>query len=440
MLSNEESVETKLKRIAEKARKDPKCQFTSLFHLMNLDLLWGCFWELKKCKASGIDQVTKDTYAENLMGNLDDLIGRLHRMAYIPQPVLRVYIPKPGSDKMRPLGIPALEDKLVQSGLSKILKAIYEQDFIEDSYGFRPNRGCHDALRTLSQTIEHKGTEYVVEADIKGFFDNVDQDQLMDFLAYRVADKRILRYVKRFLKAGIQEDGAFRASERGTPQGGVISPLLANLYLHYTLDLWFQCRFLKTCTGTARFIRYADDFVVCFKQEADAKRFRIEMEQRLNQFGLEIAIEKTKILEFGPQARKRAKQKGEKKAETFDFLGFTHYCTTSRSGKMFRVGRKSISKRITIKLKLFKQWIRSNRTLPTAEIMETTANKLRGHYAYYGVTGNYKSINNYAYKVRMTLYKWLGRRGKRGSLNFKKFGLLLQRFPLPTPRILVNLW
>jgi len=250
---------------------------------------------------------------------------------------------------------------------------------------------------------------------------------------------RILRYVKRFLKAGIQEDGAFRASERGTPQGGVISPLLANLYLHYTLDLWFQWRFLKTCTGTARFIRYADDFVVCFKQEADAKRFRIEMEQRLNQFGLEIAIEKTKILEFGPQAQKRAKQKGEKKAETFDFLGFTHYCTTSRSGKMFRVGRKSISKRITIKLKLFKQWIRSNRTLPTAEIMETTANKLRGHYAYYGVTGNYKSINNYAYKVRMTLYKWLGRRGKRGSLNFKKFGLLLQRFPLPTPRILVNL-
>ena len=440
MLSNEESVETKLKRIAEKARKDPKCQFTSLFHLMNFDLLWGCFWELKKCKASGIDQVTKDTYAENLMGNLDDLIGRLHRMAYIPQPVLRVYIPKPGSDKMRPLGIPALEDKLVQSGLSKILKAIYEQDFIEDSYGFRPNRGCHDALRTLNQTIEHKGTEYVVEADIKGFFDNVDQDQLMEFLAYRIADKRILRYVKRFLKAGIQEDGAFRASERGTPQGGVISPLLANLYLHYTLDLWFQWRFLKTCTGTARFIRYADDFVVCFKQEADAKRFRIEMEQRLNQFGLEIAIEKTKILEFGPQAQKRAKQKGEKKAETFDFLGFTHYCTTSRSGKMFRVGRKSISKRITIKLKLFKQWIRSNRTLPTAEIMETTANKLRGHYAYYGVTGNYKSINNYAYEVRRILFKWLGRRGKRGSLNFKKFGLLLQRFPLPTPRILVNLW
>jgi RNA-directed DNA polymerase len=206
------------------------------------------------------------------------------------------------------------------------------------------------------------------------------------------------------------------------------------------LDLWFQRRFLKTCSGTARFIRYADDFVVCFKQETDAKRFRIEMEQRLNQFGLEIAPEKTKILAFGPQAQKRAKQRGEKKAETFDFLGFTHYSTTSKSGKMFRVGRKSISKRITVKLKLFKRWIRSSRTLPTAEIMETTANKLRGHYAYYGVTGNSKSINRYAYEVRKILFKWLGRRGKRGSLNFEKFELLLQRFPLPTPRILVNLW
>src|SRR5210317_1576321 len=250
MPSNEEGVETKLQRIAEKARSDPKCQFTSLFHLMSRDLLWECFWQLKENRASGIDRVTKEQYAENLMGNLDDLIGRLHRMAYTPQPVRRVYIPKPGSEKKRPLGIPALEDKLVQAGLSKILQAIYEQDFIDDAYGFRPNRSCHDALRTLSQTIERQGTQYIVEADIKGFFDNVDQDQLMGFLAHRIADKRVLRYIKRFLKAGIQEDGVYRASDRGTPQGGVISPLLANIYLHYTLDLWFQRRFQKSCTGT----------------------------------------------------------------------------------------------------------------------------------------------------------------------------------------------
>jgi RNA-directed DNA polymerase len=440
MPSNEESVETKLQRIAEKARSDPKCQFTSLFHLMSRDLLWECFWQLKENRASGIDRVTKEQYAENLMENLDDLIGRLHRMAYIPQPVRRVYIPKPGSEEKRPLGIPALEDKLAQAGLSKILQAIYEQDFIDDAYGFRPNRSCHDALRTLSQTIERQGTQYIVEADIKGFFDNVDQDQLMGFLAHRIADKRVLRYIKRFLKAGIQEDGVYRASDRGTPQGGVISPLLANIYLHYTLDLWFQRRFQKSCTGTARFIRFADDYVACFKQEADAKRFRMEMEQRLNQFGLEIAPEKTRILEFGPLAQQRAKRRGERKAETFDFLGFTHYCTTSRNGKKFRTGRKTISKRMSAKLKLYKQWLRSNRTLPTAEIMRTTANKLRGHYAYYGVSGNSKSISNFAYEVRMILFKWLGRRGKRGSLSFEKFDLLQRRFPLPPARILVNLW
>lgn len=440
MPRNEESVETKLQRIAEKARRDPKCRFSSLFHLMNRDLLWECFWNLKDNKASGIDRITKEQYAENLIDNLDELIGRLHRMGYIPQPVRRVYIPKPGSDKKRPLGIPALEDKLVQAGLSKILQAIYEQDFMDDSYGFRPNRSCHDALRALGQTIERQGTQYVVEADIKGFFDNVDQDQLMEFLAHRIADKRVLRYIKRFLRAGIHEDGAYRASDKGTPQGGVISPLLANVYIHYTLDLWFQGRFHKTCTGPARLIRYADDYVACFKQEADAQRFRTEMEQRLNQFGLEIAPDKTKLLEFGPQAQWRAKERGEKKAETFDFLGLTHYCTTSRSGKQYRVGRKTISKRLGAKLKLYKQWLRANRTLPTAEIIRTTANKLRGHYAYYGVTGNSKSISNFAYEVQRILFKWMGRRGKRGSLNFEKFGLLLQRFPLPRPRIMVNLW
>jgi len=440
MHSNEETVETKLQRIAQRACRDPKAQFSSLFHLMDRELLWGCFHALKDGKASGIDRITKEQYAENLMENLDDLIGRLHRMAYIPQPALRVYIPKAGSKKMRPLGIPSLEDKQVQSALSKILQAIYEQDFIDDSYGFRPGRSCHDALRSLNQTIEKQGINHIVEADIKGFFDNVDQEQLIEFLAHRIADKRVLRYIKRFLKAGIQEDGEYKASERGTPQGGVISPLLANLYLHYTLDLWFTRRYVKTCTGTARIIRYADDYVACFEQETDAKRFRTEMEERLNQFGLEIAPEKTKILEFGRWAQSRSKARGERKAETFDFLGFTHYCTTSRKSRRFEVGRKSISKRLTAKLKQYGQWLQMHRALPTAEIMQITAMKLRGHYAYYGVTGNYRSINKYAYLVKMLLYKWMDRRGKRGSMNFDKLDKLLQRFPLPKPRIVVNLW
>jgi group II intron reverse transcriptase/maturase len=348
---------------------------------MNVELLMGCFEGLRNNAASGIDGVTKEQYAEQLEKNLKQLVDRLHQMTYIPQSVVRVNIPKPGSNKLRPLGISALEDKIVQAGLSRILQAVYEQDFIDDSYGFRPNRGCHDALRALSQTVENQPINHLVEADIKGFFDNVDQEQLMTFLGHRIADKRILRYIKRFLKAGIQEDGIFRASERGVPQGGVISPLLANIYLHYTLDEWITKRFTKSCIGVARLIRYADDFVVCFQTEADAKRFRLEMEERLNQFGLEIAPEKTQRIEFGAFAIKRAKSRGEK-AATFDFLGFTHYCSRSRNGKRFRMKRKTISKRLSAKLRSYKEWLKSNRTLSTPEIMKKTARKLRGHYGY----------------------------------------------------------
>ena len=436
---NEESVETKLRRIAEKASSDASFQFTSLFHLMTEELLLGCFEGLRTDAASGIDGVTKEQYADNLEENLRELVDRLHRMAYIPQPVERVYIPKPGSAKQRPLGIPALEDKLVQAGLARILQAIYEQDFIEDSYGFRPERSCHDALRALSETVESGQIHHIVEADIRGFFDNVDHDCLMEFLGHRIADKRILRYIKRFLKAGIQEDGAFRASDRGTPQGGVISPLLANIYLHYTLDLWFTRRFRKGCDGEARMIRYADDFVVCFQRAADAKRFRIEMEERLQQFGLAIAPEKTQIIEFGPLAQQRAKARGGK-AKTFDFLGFTHYCGRTRDGRRFRMKRKTISKRLTAKLKLYKEWLKKNRTLPTPEILRITAAKLRGHYGYYGVSDNSQGINAYYYALRGILYKWLNRRGKKGCCSWEKFAKLLARFPLPTPRILVNLF
>ncbi len=339
---------TKLQRIAERASRDKHCQFSSLFHLMNKDLLLECFMQLRKNAASGIDNISKEGYAANLEENLDNLVRRLHQMAYRPQPVLRVYIPKPGSHKQRPLGIPALEDKLVQAGLVKILEKIYEQDFISDSYGFRPNRGCHDALRALSHTVEGQPIHYIVEADIKGFFDNVDQDQLMAFLGHRIVDKRILRYIKRFLKAGIQEDGQHQASERGVPQGGVISPLLANIYLHYTLDLWFEKKVKSHSNGYARLIRYADDYVACFQDGNDAKQFMEDMEQRLKDFHLEVAPEKTKLLEFGFFAQLKAKSRG-KRAETFDFLGFTHYSIalllTQSKWKMFshEEGRRSVS-------------------------------------------------------------------------------------------------
>lgn len=438
MRRNEENVVTKLHRIAEKAKTDKRCQFTSLFHLMNKALLLECFTRLKGKAASGIDNISKEQYANDLDENLEKLVIRLHHQSYKPQPVLRVYIPKPGSEKRRPLGIPALEDKLVQSALVKILQAIYEQDFINDSYGFRPNRNCHDALRALSQAVENKPIHYIVEADIKGFFDEVNQEQLIEFLTHRIADKRILRLIKRFLKAGISEDGQHKGSERGTPQGGVISPILANIYLHYTLDLWFEKRVKANSRGYTKLVRYADDFTVCFQDKNDAESFLKDLETRLKKFHLALAPEKTKLFEFGALAILKAKARGER-AATFDFLGFTHYCSRSKDGKRYRMKRKTISKRFAAKLKGYKEWLRSHRTQPTISIMATTAAKLRGHFSYYGVTDNSKSIQSFNYRVIQILYKWLNRRGKRGCYTWEKFNKLLTLYPMPKPRITVNL-
>jgi group II intron reverse transcriptase/maturase len=432
-------VETKLQRIAEKARKEPDCQFTSLFHLMDVEFLRGCFEWLRKDAAPGIDKITKEEYGKNLEGNLCKLVERLHSMSYIPQPVRRVYIPKPGSTNQRPLGIPALEDKLVQAGLVRILGAIYEGDFIDDSYGFRPGRGCHDALRKLSMEVESGSIHVIVEADIKGFFDNVQHEWMMEFLSHRIADKRVLRYVKRFLIAGVMEDEVLKATEDGTPQGGIISPLLANIYLHYSLDLWFTRRFIKTCEGRACLIRYADDFVVCFQRVGDAKRFREELDGRLGKFGLEVAADKTKILEFGPLAKLKANARGEK-VQTFEFLGLTHYCSRTRNGSRFRMKRKTSRKKFKAKLLAFKDWLKKSRVLPTPELMKRAAAKLRGHFAYYGVTDNSRGIGRFDHEIRKLLFKWLNRRGKRGCMSWKKFGMLLSKYPFPKLRIKVNLF
>ena len=434
-----ESVETKLRSIAEKARREPGFKFTSLYHLMNVELLRGCFKRLRKDAAAGIDEMTKDMYAEHLEANLIDLVDRLQRMAYIPQPVRRKYIPKPGSAKQRLLGIPCFEDKLVQAGLVQILNAVYEQDFIDDSYGFRPKRSCHDALRALSMTVETKPINHIVEADIKGFFDNVNQEWLMKFLAHRIGDKRIQRMVKRFLKAGVWEDGSVTISDEGTPQGGVISPLLANIYLHYGLDLWFEKIYRKSCTGVARLIRYADDFVVCFQHKAGAERFRNELGKRLGKFDLEVEPTKTKAMEFGRFADQNAKRRGGR-AETFDFLGFTHYCGTRKDGTGFRMKRATARKKFTAKLKVFKEWLKKARTLKTMGLWETAKAKLRGHYNYYGVTDNSRGITRFGYEVQKLLFKWLNRRGKRNCLNWAKFKEMLKRFPLPKPRIMVSMF
>src|SRR5712692_1665983 len=434
-----EPVETKLLRIAAKARKEPKLKFVNLYHLMNEEMLLECFKRLSANKAAGIDEVTKNEYAENLETNIGELIGRLHRMAYRPQPVRRVYIPKPGSDKRRPLGIPSLEDKLVQSALARILGAIYEQEFVEDSYGFRPGRSCHDALKALTQAVEWESTNYVAEADIKGFFDNVDHDWLMKMLEQRIADKRVLRMVMRFLKSGVMEEGETRANEEGVPQGGSISPVLANVYLHYTLDLWFEKVYRKSCKGKTRLIRYADDFVVCFASKEDAMRFPAELAERLEKFGLEIEPTKTKVVEFGRDAEAHARARRER-PQTFDFLGFTHYCSRTKDGRRFRMKRVTSRKKFRAKLVTFKEWLKHMRMKPTQWIIQRIGLKLRGHYQYYGVTDNYRGVARFYHEVRKLLYKWLNRRSQRRSYTWAEFEELLKVLPLPQPQVRVHLF
>jgi RNA-directed DNA polymerase len=438
-LRSGEKAAIKLLRIAEKAKVDKTVRFTSLYHLMNREHLRLCYEWLRKDAASGIDNQTKEDYGQDIEVNIDRLVESLHQMSYRPQPARRVYISKAGSDKMRPLGLHVVEDKLVQKGFVNILEAIYEADFIEDSYGFRPRRGCHDALRELGRTIEKRYVNFIVEADIKGFFDNVNHEWMMKFLKHRIADTKVLRMIKRFLIAGYVEDGKWIKGTKGTPQGGVISPLLANIYLHYALDLWYERVFRKGCQGYTRMIRYADDFLVCFQRKEEAERFMTELKERLAKFGLEIEPSKTRLVEFGRFAEANAEKK-RRKPDTFDFLGFTHYCSKSRDGKRFRVKRKTSRKKFTVKLIEFKRWIKQSRTLPMSEIMKTVNSKLQGHFDYFGVTDNYKSIVAFSYYIRKILFKWLNRRSQKKSLNWDTFNLLIKRYPLPKPYTRVCLY
>jgi len=333
-----------------------------------------------------------------------------------------VYIPEAGTNKMHPPGIPAIEDKLVQAGLIRIMECIYEADFIDDSYGFRPNRGCHTALRELNRTIERQPVNYVVDADVKGFFDNVDHEWMMRFLEQRIADKRLLRIVKRFLKAGVIEEGQIYKQEKGTPQGGVISPLLANIYLHYALDLWYERGFRRRCRGYSRMIRYADDFVVCFEHKHEAEQFLEELKERLLKFGLEVEPSKTRIIAFGKRAYWKAKREGGK-PDTFDFPGFTHFCGLSRDGRRVRVKRRIAKKKFNVKVKEMKMWLKASRTVPIRTMMATLNRKLIGHHACYGVTDNFRSIERFRRIAVILLKKWLNRRGPSGCMSWEKMGL-----------------
>jgi len=413
--------------------------FTSLYHLINEDLLRECHREIDGKKATGVDNVTKAEYEANLEENLKDLVARLKRKSYKPQPSLRVYIPKVNG-KLRPLGMAAYEDKLVQSALGKVLAAVYEPKFHNSMHGFRPNRDCHGALKELNRLIEKGKTNYIIDADIKGFFNNIDHERALELIKFRLADPNILWLVRKTLTAGVVEDGKWQPTDRGTEQGNLASPVIANIYMHYALALWYEVKLKKTLRGESGLVIYADDFVATFQYKEDAIRFLEAAKERFAIFGLELEPDKTRLLEFGRFAEQNRKKRGEGRPETFDFLGFTHFCSKARENGRFKVGRKTAKKKQRAKLKEMNQWIRRNRHLRLKELFGMVNLKLRGHYQYYGISGNFESIGNFLFETQKMLFKWLNRRSQKRSYTWEGFNQLCKVFPLAHPRIYFNMY
>ena len=428
----------KLALISERAQREPRYQFTCLAHLLNAGFLRECYYSLGRDRASGIDGVSWKEYGKDLDGNLNNLVTRMKVKRYKPLPAKRVYIPKNEHEK-RPLGLSALEDKIVQKGISRILEAIYEADFLDCSYGFRPARSCHQAINAVDKTIMTKPVNHVIEADIKGYFDNVSHKWMMEFLQVCIKDPSFLLLIRRFLKAGYFEAGQIVATEQGTPQGGNFSPILSNIFLHYVLDLWFEKIVKLHVRGACHLVRYADDFICMVQYADDARRIEQALRERFAKFGLELHSEKTRTLSFGRYERQNARRQ-RRKANTFDFLGFTHFCGKSRKGK-FIVGRQTSRKKFRQKCKEMNDWLRKIRNHKKAkEWWPTLAAKLRGHYQYYGVSGNMRSLNRFYLKTLRLTRKWLNRRSQRKRFYWKGFNEYLKHYPLPRPRIAHNFY
>ena len=418
----------------ENERKDIKYQVekgyrpTSLIHLVNKETIKEQHRKQQNGKASGIDNITKEGYDKNLDENIDNLINRMKKFSYKPLAVRRTYIPKLNG-KLRPLGIPAYEDKLVQGVMANILNEIYECKFLECSYGFRPNRNCHQAIKAINQHIMINKVNYILDADIKGFFDNVNHDWLMKFLEHDIADKNFLRYIKRFLISGYMEDMKYYETDKGTPQGGLISPILANVYLHYVLDLWFEKYVKPRLKGEAYLVRYADDFLIMFQYEEEARKVYKMLIERLAKFNLEMEKDKTRIIPFG-------RFKGTN--ETFDFLGFMHYNGTTRTGK-YTVGHKMSKKKKKAKQQAVTKWVKENRHLNLLELITKLNQKLIGMYAYYGINGMLNELYKLYYHTKFILYNAITRRSQR-KMKWKKLIIILNRIPIAKPKIYKDIW
>jgi group II intron reverse transcriptase/maturase len=422
-----QSWSTSLRAIANKAVQNKTHRFGGLYRLLNQANLRECFFQLRKDAAPGVDGVTFEEYEKNLEENLRSLVQRLMNQSYRARLVRRKYIPK-GNGKLRPLGIPTLEDKLVQLAVGQILSVIFEADFLPCSYGYRLGRSPHEAVRELTDALYRGRYEFVYEADIKGFFDHIRHDWLVRMLEQRINDGAIIRLIRKWLRAGIlEEDGRIEHPESGTPQGGIVSPVLANVYLHYVLDLWFERKVRKTNRGQSRLFRFADDFVCCFDYRHEAQALASAVQERLAKFGLELALDKTQTLRFG--------RNGGGHNGRFDFLGFEFRWEKSRTRGHAIVKRRTSRKKLRGAVERFTEWIREHRHQKLKPLMETVAQKHQGHWNYYGIIGNSESLRDYRTLTLRTLFKWLNRRSQRGSYTWQSFNRLLQRFSVPLPRI-----